>query len=507
MKRLFRSLIDIKKDGKSTIPPDELVRNYKVFKSSTVKPEDPSFLDLFTWIEAHFRTYKEMPAIDLLYEKAQAKGDATMMAALKDILEETPYIRSNYQAIVKEKFDTQVKEDFRTVLTRTWEIVTSGFQDKENKRSKKLLGMDDALEFIASQTRKFRFQTTGIKTESLIQSKEDAQEVKNNYDKKKKDPLTNIGMYTFLDKIDESSRGVKLGELCLIAAYVAQGKSTFVANMAYSGIMQGMNGLFIPLEMTFEEMRDLMYVLHASWPNWKENPKYKHLAGKLSYKKARYAEYNKEEEDFFNVVREDFSTREEFGRLKIVQPTGPLTPASLELYALDYQAELAEKGKNLDFLIVDYVGLMNPDKDDRYGEYNIDLNNIIRKLKIFSLTFNNGRGLRTISPFQVNRDGWKEAVKNDGVYKLTALSSANEADRSSDLVISLYMTDEMKRSGMIKISCMKKRRDEDFVPFDASIDWTSMRISDPIMTKSESSDAMAVMDVSMNEIALDAGAA
>lgn len=507
MKRLFRSLLDIKKDGKSTIPPDELVRNYKSFKSSEVKPEDPSFLQILTWIEAHFRLYKEMPAIDLLYEKAQAKGDATAMATLKDILEETPYIRSNYQAIVKEKFDAQIQEDFRAVLTRTWEIVTSGYKEKKKGKEKELKGMADALEFIGSQSRRFRFQTTGIKTESVIQSAEDAREVKESYDRKKKDPLTNVGMYTFLEKIDEASRGLKLGELCLVAAYVAQGKTTFVANMAYSGIMQGMNGLFITLEMKFEEMRDMMYVLHASWPNWRDDPKWKHLAGKLSYKKERYAEYNDEEKEFFDVVSNDFSTREDFGLLKIIQPSAPLTPSSLELYALDYQAELAQKGKNLDFLVVDYVGLMNPDKDDRYGEYNIDLNNTIRKLKIFALSFNDGRGLRVISPFQVNRDGWKEAVKNEGVYKLTALSSANEADRSSDLVISVYMSDDMKKNGLMKICCLKKRRDEDFVPFEANIDWRSMRVRDPIMTKAESSDAMALMGVGMNEIPLDVEAA
>ena len=35
-----------------------------------------------------------------------------------------------------------------------------------------------------------------------------------------------------------------------------------------------------------------------------------------------------------------------------------------------------------------------------------------------------------LTPFQVNREGWKEAQKNEGVYKITALSGANEAERA-----------------------------------------------------------------------------
>jgi hypothetical protein len=340
---------------------------------------------------------------------------------------------------------------------------------------------------------------TGVQTCALPIS----DEVWNSYLGRKRNPNTE-GLWTFLQKIDDASRGVKPGELWLVAAYVAQGKSTFTANLAYNGIYQGLNGLFVPLEMTFAEIRDLEYALHASCPDWELHPKFKKMMGKLPYNKIRYGELSSEEEEFFEAVKNDFGTSEKMGRLKIVQPPQPLTPALLELYALDCQAELAEQGKTLDFLIVDYVGLMVPDKNDKYGEYNADLNNNIRKLKNLALSFNNGKGLRTITPFQTNREGWKDACKNEGIYKLTALSNANEADRSSDLVISLFMSDEMKKMGIMKVCCLKKRRGEDFVPFECCIDWTSMRTKDSVInTKQQSpNDSMAINDLS-NEIPMD----
>jgi replicative DNA helicase len=150
------------------------------------------------------------------------------------------------------------------------------------------------------------------------------------------------------------------------------------------------------------------------------------------------------------------------------------------LVAYDYNSRLADQGKNLDFIVVDYVGLMFPDKNDRYGDWNIDLNNIIKRLKNLALNFDSGRKIRVISPFQINRKGFDEAEKNDGHYKLSALSNANEAERSSDLIITTYMTDDMKKAGLLKIGCLAHRRGGVFDPFEAHIDFGSKHVKDLI---------------------------
>jgi len=499
MKRIFRSIINITKDGTPagamTIAPEELKRNYKTFLSSKVAPDEPSFIKLYTWIEAHVRAYKEVPSIHYLFEKAQDEGSEQVMATLKDIATQTPYIRSDFLAILREKHDSQNEESFRSVLTNTWTIVHSGLEVKK----KTLKGIVQGMEYFSAESRKFRINATGVKTDSQIRSVDDGKEVIEGYNKRKKDPLSNMGLFTYLDKIDDTFRGTKMGELFIVAAYVAQGKTTFVANLAYNGIIQGQNGMYIAMEMNFEEMRDYFYTLHTCYPDWYEHPKYKSLAGKISYEKVCYGELSGLEQDFFEDVARDFSNKEDFGELFIVQPTEHLTPARLEMDLYDRQAALAEKGKNLDFVVVDYVGLMIQDKNDRYGDFNIDLNNIIKRLKNIAINFDSGRGLRMITPFQVNRDGWKDAVKNDGVYKLTALSNANESERASDQIISLFMSDEMKKSGMIKVSCLKNRRGGMFPPFDAHIDFTSRRIRDFLHKKS---DAL-IEDLNINDVPVD----
>jgi replicative DNA helicase len=467
-----------------------------LFLASKIRAEDPSYNKLLTWIEAHNRTYTELPSWKLLYEKAQQDGDAAVISSLEEIAKQNAYVKSDYRAILKEKSDEQNSQDFRAILENSWKVVSSGLKVKK----KEIKGIVPAIEYFNSEARQFRINATGIKTESQVRSEVDSKEVIEGYEKRKKDPITNWGLFSFLERMDDCYRGVKLGELLVIAAFVAQGKTTFAANLAYNGIMQGLNGMFVAMEMNFQEMRDFIYTLHTSNQEWYDHPKYKNLCGKIAYEKVLYGELDPLEFEFFQAAGTDFSTREGFGELHIVQPTDILTPSKLEMELQDRQSEMAERGKTLDFLIVDYVGLMAQDKSERYGDFNIDLNNIIKRLKTTAINFNNGKGIRVITPFQVNREGWKDAVKKDGVYSLTALSNANEGERAADQVISLFIAEENKNSGIVKITCLKNRRGKQFSPFEACIDSGSRRLRDVIEKKPSGAPSD---DMQINEIPLD----
>jgi replicative DNA helicase len=485
MKRIFRSIIDIRKDNRPTIEPDDLVRNYRSFLSSKIKPEDPSHTTLYHWLESHYREHKELPSVNLLEAKAIKEGNEGVIVALRDIITEIPYTRSNFKEILKQKFEEQARSEYQKVLNEAWQAANDGLKIGKNKEIK---GLGQSIEYFISKARDFRMVDVTVKTESNIKTIQDGTEVVEQYKLRKKDPLANLGMYTFLSPIDNPVRGLNPGELMLVAAYVKQGKTIMVTNLAYSGIVQGLNGLFITLEMNFQEMRDMIYVMHTINPDWIEHKKYSRLVGKVTYDKVRHGELEDQEQEFFEVVSNDFVSKKNMGDLFIYQPTESLTFSRLEMIVYDYNARLREMGKQLDFLIIDYVGLMYPDRDDKYGDYNIDLNNIIKKLKNLSINFDNGRMLRTISPFQINRQGHKDAEKNDGLYKLSALSNANEAERSSDLVITTYMTDEMKKAGTIKIACLACRRGPGFDPFEARIDFGTRHITEFIQQRKTKAD-------------------
>ena len=495
MKQIFRSILNIRspKTGILTIPIDELVRNYKAFITSNVKPEDPSDIKLYHWIEAHYREFKELPSIEYINSKAESEGDEALLANLRDIIQQTPYMRSDYRAILKEKFLAQSKDTFRNIVQNTWQAVNSSFKISPKKEIK---GINEAIEYFNSESKKIRISTTEVKTESQIISKEDGEEVLAGYLKRYKDPLSNTALFTFLEKIDDTFRGTRLGQLFIIAAFVSQGKSTMVANLAWNAMYNGLNGLYITLEMPFDEMRDMIYALHTSAPEWLENPKYKNLVGKITYEKILYGELTDLEYEFFQAAVRDMYSQKDYGQLIMISPEGALTPSRLEIELADRRSQLAEMGKTLDYLIIDYIGLMVQDKSERYGDFRIDLNLIIQKLKNIALNFDNGRGLRIITPFQVNREGWKTAQKNDGVYNLTALSDANQAERAADQIIALYTTDEMKKNGLVKISCLKHRKGATFAPFEAHFDFATRKVSDFIQRKSDAPmDSLSIEEI------------
>ena len=487
MKKIFRSIINIPKDGKPSIEPKDLEHNYRAFLSSRVNPDDPSYVTLYSWVDAHFREFGEIPGIRLLNDRAESEGKEGVLACLREIIGQTPYIGSDYRAVLKDKAEEQNKDHFRAMLEKAWKIVSSGV--KEGKKKKELKGIQDAVEYFSSEARKFRMGAV-VKTESNVRSEQDAEEVLEEYESKKRDPLTSVGMYMFLEKIDDVVRGFKPGDLILTAGFTGNGKSVLCANIAYQGIMQGLNGMLVCMEMSFAEMRRFVYVLHCSNPMWLDHPKFSKLAGKITYDKVKYGELNDLEEEFYKVVIEDFKSGEHgYGELFMVQPSENLTPAGLEIMMYDYNARLAEQNKTLDFTVVDYIGLMIPDKDGRYGDYNADLNGIIKRLKNLAMAFDNGRKIRMITPFQINRTGWVEAEKNDGIYKLNALSSAHEAERSSDLVIGVFSTEEMRRNGVVKLCCMKYREGAQFPPFEARMNFATKYVTDFIQSHAAPSEA------------------
>ncbi len=322
---------------------------------------------------------------------------------------------------------------------------------------------------------------TGIKIESQIISSEDIHEVKEEYKKVKKDPTDVLGILTGLSQIDKVVRGLKNTELMLCAASVGQGKTTFALNMIYQAIEAGWNSCFITLEMPFHAIRKMIYILHSCNPKFLKT-QYKDLVGTLDFDKVNFGNLTKAEEDYFHYVMDDLdncSIEGTYGRLYLWQPSGATTTVTdVELKLREVQSVFHEYDKNLEFVVIDYISLLGVEKDNKQKDNNENLNYIIKQLKQLCLKFNNGQGLRMLSPFQVNRAGLAEADKNGGIYNTSALSNAHEAERSADVVISLYMDRVMRTENQVKICCLKHRMGEFFAPFNAAINFKCRYIYD-----------------------------
>jgi len=485
---IFRSIINFKDSSNvETISQENLVKNFRALQDHVPEePEEKAYSFLYHYILDHVRSCDaaveyELPSYELIKKWFQEdQADEGVIAILEKIRMQPPYLGQDYRKVLKQYKTELDHQKLDQILVNTNKIAKEGLREGKGKNQTTMRGIPDAIDYFARHSRHIRQNTLGIKIESQIISKEDAQEVQAEYDKVKNDPTEVLGVYTGLDSIDKVCKGLKNTELMLVTAFTSQGKTTFSMYMTYRAIISGFNTAVITLEQSFSEIRQQMFVKHSCNPKFEKIcPQYKHLIGCISVENVVYGGLTADEHAFFKIVCEDLVTTEGYGKLELWQPPkSQTTVADVEFKLMQIQQEYKSTGRDLELVVIDYISLLGLPVEERTRDTNENLNIIIKQLKRLCLTFNNGKGLRIISPFQANRKGWEEAKANDGVYHLTALSNAHEAERSSDVVVALFIDESWRDEGKVKISCLKNRRHAFFKPFNAKINFKSLFYSD-----------------------------
>lgn len=484
---VFRSIINFKNaSGVSTIAQAELVKNFRAMQEVIPEaPEEKAYKALYYFIRDYVKDCTgapEVPSYEFIknhYENVE--GNETVLAILEQIKSQQPYIGQDFRRTLKMYNEDQSIASLERVLSNASKIASTGMEVGRGKKKRRLRGVMDAISYMALETKPLQQSITGVKLESQVVSREDADEFLEEYDKINRDPMEAIGIFTGISHIDNHLKGLKNTELMLCAAWTGHCKTTFCLNMAYQAVFSGWNTAFVTLEMSHDEIRKALYTLHScNRHRFKQvAPEYAHLAGTIKYNDVQYGTLNKEERKFLEVVAKDFSETEGYGKCTVWQPDKSVTTVSdVDFKLRQIQQEYQSDGVDLDFVILDYISLMGNEEGDKSRDYNQNLNNIIKSLKRLCLTFNNGKGLRVLSPFQVNREGYKDARANDGIYLATALSNAHEAERSSDVIITLFISDDDRGNGMIKICNPKARRDRPFTPFHACVNFESKYMFD-----------------------------
>lgn len=480
---IFRSIIYIKtKEGVETISQRDCLKNFRALQQVVPNPpEEKAYRNLYQFILEYIKncdsTELAVPSIEFVKNHFQTvEGSESVLLILDKIKGQQPYVGMDYRTVLKQYNEQQQVLVLDKVLSNASKIATLGMDILKGKHKLKLKGISDAISYFARETKDIHMQLTGVKTEGQIISEEDSNEVVEQYKKTEANPTDSIGIQTWLHEIDDATGGLKSGELMVVTAFTGHCKTTFALNMAYKAIYGGWNTAFITLEMTYRELRNKLYVLHSCNPRFKKIwPEYAHLVGKISYNDVVYGRLNEEERKYFFKVCEDFKSTAEnngYGRCFIWQPEKTVTTLSeVDLKLRQYQQELQLSGRDLEFAVIDYVSLMGADEGERSRDHNETTNNVIKNIKRLCLTFNNGKGIRVLTPHQANRDGYREAKKNEGLYDLTALSNNHEVERSSDLVISTYKFDSEGDNNRLKFCSLKNRRNSSFKPFDACIDF------------------------------------
>jgi hypothetical protein len=487
LEQAFRSIIDIRVNSTNdpTIPIDNLAKNLKSFKEADLIVEEKPYKKLKEFIFKHYDDHGDIPEYNYLHEYFSEGdgGDETVIVALNNISSQKPAVAGTYRAKLKDIHEKQNIERFQAVVQTSYEICSSGKTFTKGQKKENLKGLENAVNYFSTNVRSMLAKLRNEKSESQIICKEETAEELELYRNSKIDPSEKIGILTGLGAIDAIQKGLKRKEFMICAAHTGQFKSTFSLNMAYQAVESGKNTAFITLEMPHTTVRRIFYLLHSCNPKFLDT-KYRDVVGKLSYENVEYGNLSPIEEEYYCYVLNDLENCPDYGRLYVWQPVNKsgagTTVSEVDLKLREINSEFKNIDRDLEFAVVDYISLLMVDKEFRQKDNNENLNFIIKTLKQICLQFNNGQGLSMLSPFQTNRAGYAEAIKNGGIYNTTALSNAHEAERSADFVISIFADEELRRSNQLKICCLKNRMGDFFQPFNAMINFNCRYIFDKI---------------------------
>ena len=385
--------------------------------------------------------------------------DELLSASVTLSLEERERLHQQFESILEEeisqaRFTFSVfrlrervrDEDYAGALAVASNIHLSG--DKVD--GKELAGYDDSVEFLTTKMAKI----ADLDVESAEGNiNEEGVEILQSYHDARAGDST--GILTGFRELDALTAGIQPGELWLVAAYTGEGKSKTTFNIAYNAAyVQGKNVIFGSAEQTREQVRRNMVCLHS------RDPKFGYPRG-LRYSDLRMGKLDSEGESILKSVLEDMRLGE-YGRMFIF--TVP------EKSTMSYIAAKVRQESNkhsADLLIVDYLGLLG--SRQRRQQRREELDDMLIAAKRLATDANGGKGIPFLSPWQMSRMAWERAVDN-GQYTRASLSDTSQAEKSSDLILSLLRTDDPHR---LEARILKYRDGEGQLDFHLNTDFAT----------------------------------
>lgn len=456
LKRLLRGVIDFGK-----VSQESLANNFQRLRTSGIQWTQPADERIYTFVRDFFASELDMPSAKVMADFFVKLDDIEAQERLKDIKGAPSHEGVNYTFVLKNLIEEQNRLLFMGVVKESQDVATKGLVIGEGRNKQRIHGVKDAIVHFQRKSVELLVPENNAQVRGDLRAA--ASGAWEDYEMAKAHPEKAYGAFCGLEAIDKIIKGLKPGRLWVHAAFTGELKSTFAINWCYNQVTQYRNNVFyVSLEMPFKEVRDIIMVLHSAHPKWERKP--------LDYEKILDGSLTPEDEAFFRQVVDDFENNPEHCRFELWCPDQDATTVS----DIQMEAELLYKQMAIGMLVVDHGGLVTPNVS--YRDFNIALNSVLRDCKKLALHFNQGQGIPVLALFQINRDGKDAATKDRGRYKLRALSHANEAERSADVVTTSFLDDELKEAGRTIMGNMKHRGGRLFKHFEAGIDFSCLRM-------------------------------
>ena len=262
------------------------------------------------------------------------------------------------------------------------------------------------------------------------------------------------GISFLVPELNRLTGGMAKGTVCTILGGPASMKTTTAVNICYNAAKEGRNIAYLSLEETpFQLFNKLMSRVSVDVGK-------PLTAQEINQQKLE----DKDKKVLMDEVVPYFENMK--GNFYIVgeQDLGNYNLSTFEskLKEVDLRAKQDSKRKNneedhgIDIVVVDHIQLLKFAESYK-DEFSV-INMYVSFFRQQSLSFlHQDRQITVILLSQANREGYAYAQKHDGAYRMQHVAEANELERASSYIISVY-TDQMNQiSKLLKVGTLKLR--------------------------------------------------
>lgn len=407
------------------------------------------------------------PALDDILSRG--KTDPGRRALYAETYEDLKNFRvddADFRWSMQELREDYAEETLKVTLADSMEIIQVGL---EQKNGEVLQGQEDAREYLLD---KLSDLDASMNTQEAPHGdmREESALIVQEYTETKtaRSEGRLSGIQFGIRELDEKVGGLQRGDLALSAAYTNDGKTTLCVQLAWSAaVEQGKNVLFLSTETVNTVVRRRLISRHSRHPKFFDFS----LPEGLNSKDIKAGTLNPAEEEFFQEVVRDFGDpKNEYGHMYIHQ-----VPRFATMDQVEQIMKSTQKKFDIDLVVCDYLALLRP-VGNRYTDRE-SLSGIIKNSKQIATSFNKGRGVPFISPWQVSRAAWEDALTL-GRYTSKALAETAEATNTPDIIVSILAPENnSERYANLSAQVLKHRDGETADGIQLTVDYATCHFS------------------------------
>ena len=415
----------------------------------------PAFKSLWEYLDSYYDDHNSILPEWALKERAiQAGEEETRVLSWVELYKNLSGLEireSEFDEAIRLVKEEEVTYKTELALVNAREILHGDYYDESTDTS--VRGQEKAREYLSQALQDLETINADYAPEGDI--KDDTEKLWREYEFRETNPLEAGGIKYGISEVDENTGGIRPGELVLVAGFSGSGKSHIVTNLAWQAIIAKKNVLMFTTETTREEMEIRLFARHSRLPEFKTP------AGIDSHD-ILHGTLPTAHKQVFRQVLTDFKQRDT-GKLFMVQ-----MPSSGLVDYVQAKANQYNRKAPIDLILIDSINLLR--MSGKPESKRIMLEDMLQLFKRFASSFDGGRGVAIVSPWQMSRERWREAQDQGGVYSLASLADTSEAEKSAAQIISIFKEGSLGTDPRLNIQVLKNRSGKEMnkvsYPFD-----------------------------------------